>query len=266
MTDPILKLAHSHLIREVPYDTIPIWGKFARRALDAIDGFVTAQEAVHWAQRLQNTGFDHRTYQHPGKDCQSLYDQLTGWFDLGPLEESEFSIPSSTTHIDGRLVSDIWHYHAHTALSITDAIPDLSSALEIGGGYGAVARCMKMLHPKARYTIVDLPTSLFFAECFLRLNGIDDVEFVPVQRVNQVEGQFDIALNTWSMQEMNAGTITDYLQWLTGHTKRFYSYNYLDHLIAEFVETGWTIDSGRVCLGGIGRERHEFLEMFASHD
>lgn len=112
-----------------------------------------------------------------------------------------------------------------------------ASVLEIGGGYGQMARAVKLLSPESRYLILDLPESLYFAALYLSLNfpqarlywpsDSDDLReicsrgydflFLPCYRAEEltaVPQHYDAAINKSSFGEMNNRTSAYYVDLL----------------------------------------------------
>ena len=95
-------------------------------------------------------------------------------------------------------------------------------ALEIGGGYGALAYWFKSAFPNASYTIIDLPESLVFSRLYLSLTrpdiktgfGLNEikygVQFLPNYMAEQLNGSFDLIINTLSMSEMTEYQVRKY--------------------------------------------------------
>ena len=95
-------------------------------------------------------------------------------------------------------------------------------ALEIGGGYGALAYWFKSAFPNASYTIIDLPESLVFSRLYLSLTrpdiktdfGLNEVNygirFLPNYMAQQLDGSFDLIINTLSMSEMTEYQVRKY--------------------------------------------------------
>jgi hypothetical protein len=97
-------------------------------------------------------------------------------------------------------------------------------ALEVGAGFGALAYCVKTIIPHARYILVDLPSSLIHAGCWLtqwmpqfrisvyREGTLPDSDFVlvPHTAVKSLACTIDFAINTLSFGEMTEATVRDY--------------------------------------------------------
>jgi phospholipid N-methyltransferase len=101
--------------------------------------------------------------------------------------------------------------------------------LEIGAGYGGLARIFKTLHPEIEYTIVDLPESIYFSGHFLELNDIKDIRYIESEDINHLTGmEFDLVINTFSFQEMPFNTILRYIDFIQTNLKveGFYTCNY----------------------------------------
>lgn len=98
--------------------------------------------------------------------------------------------------------------------------------LEIGGGYGGLAYFLTRFVPKARYTLVDLPSSLMYSGCYLAvaqkthpvgvLGAVAEppgphVTIVPNFMAERLsDRQFDLAINTLSFTEMPAEAVRSY--------------------------------------------------------
>jgi len=124
---------------------------------------------------------------------------------------------------------------------------EAQSILEIGGGYGGLARCIQKYKPNAAYVIVDLEETLFFSMCYLKeqlpekqlylVNNSDalrlepnSVYFVPQHRVDMLDNlRFDLTISQQSLQEMTATQVQRYLNWIHQHCDHFYSCNINDH-------------------------------------
>lgn len=111
-----------------------------------------------------------------------------------------------------------------------DRLDKNSNIVEIGGGYGALAKCVLTSHKSCNYYIVDLPTSLKFAASWLMLNGRSCM-FVTKEEDLLAEGidvflieqslltllstvNFDLAINTLSFTEMPRTVVERYAKFL----------------------------------------------------
>ena len=187
-------------------------------------------------------------------------------FDLNQhpgLNESPFSIDKSVVQMDGRKYSSIFLTHLYFYLRTTSFLKPGTSAkrvLEIGSGYGALARIYKTLSPGTTYVLMDLPESLFYSQTFLTSSfpgaktkyidsstpfdlqaGDYDFVFVPVQHCAALKaGDFDLVINTGSLQEMPDDTVRFWMQFIqeTIRAKLFYSWNYFLNNKQIYSETG----------------------------
>jgi putative sugar O-methyltransferase len=153
------------------------------------------------------------------------------------LEESTYANPDNTlVREDRRLSSDflrtlilVLEIEAHCALS-----SDRTRVLELGAGYGGVARTFKLRHPNTTYVIVDIPETLFFASTFLRLSfpaarvlaarapgdlrqPLDEFDFVfvPTMFAEELNGQtFTLFCNTASMGEMTNAVVHHWMDFV----------------------------------------------------
>lgn len=180
-------------------------------------------------------------------------------FDVWPFDESELIGDDRCVMLEGKRISTDMLYRALTITELTrgrsrahglgrDFHIKLSgdvSILEIGGGYGSLARTIMGLNPNAKYVMIDLPETLFFAEVFLRHSfpeksfayaderGHDadaDIVLVPAALRRVLTGkQFDLAINTNSLGEMPRAEAIDWLTWLASDIRpaKFWSLNRL---------------------------------------
>jgi hypothetical protein len=114
--------------------------------------------------------------------------------------------------------------------------------LEIGGGWGALASWFKKTYPRMKYTILDLPECLIYSSLYLTLTQSDvpftlnelspknGFGFIPNYAAFELEGEFDLIINTLSMSEMSTYQVERYCEliskkWLTDNGI-FFEQNY----------------------------------------
>ncbi len=134
-----------------------------------------------------------------------------------------------------RLSSDFLYRLCQVSyLQRTRSLGESPTILEVGAGYGALARTILLSVPSTRYVIVDIPETLFFAELFLRSefphksfsfvgsNTSDaemmesDIVLVPTgfrNRINDI--CFDLTINTNSLGEMPLPVSRGMIEWIT---------------------------------------------------
>lgn len=103
-----------------------------------------------------------------------------------------------------------------------------NTVLEIGGGYGGLARIFGKLNPGISYTMVDLPETLFYAMVFLKKDFGDttNFKFVPVGNVQDLYGKdYDLVINTFCWQELNPKTVKSYADMIENKLKIKYIYS-----------------------------------------
>jgi putative sugar O-methyltransferase len=121
---------------------------------------------------------------------------------------------------------------------------DQKVLLEIGGGYGGLARTALAYAPACSYVICDLEEMLFCSAVYLSNQcGAERVHLVaddlgasqlvsghfyllPQSNLEQLRGRFALALNQQSMQEMTQDQVERYCDFLADHATMFYSRNY----------------------------------------
>lgn len=162
------------------------------------------------------------------------------------IEESGLVSKRSSTTISGRHISTMFLHHLSMMQRISSLTTDLRKVVEIGGGYGGLARVMRLFNPKQTYIIVDLLDSLYCSYVFLsthypaarivfvtnaeqasEIEGADFV-FIPTQFFDILQGcSLDLVVNTASFGEMLQRDVDAYMHFInTGsNTRYFYSVN-----------------------------------------
>jgi len=173
------------------------------------------------------------------------------------MSENPMSGAESLGEFNGRLVSLVMYYHARNVLAALTYANKPRRIVEIGGGYGEIARMWlkNPIAPPEFYVIVDIPECLFFAEIALRAEFGDKVGYfdgndpgspillVPLPFLADFRRSSDIVINTGSMQEMTDEWIDFYMAWLSHYgTKFFYCLNYAAQPISIMGESRnlWT--------------------------
>lgn len=187
--------------------------------------------AVLFAQT--DCGFDHREPYDERIVSFKKREIAKHFGNLPDIRESEFSVPESVS--EG--YSNMFLTHIYFYLRIM-SFGTPKSILEIGGGYGGLARIFKTLNPSIKYTIVDLPESLYFSESFMRLEDIMSVRFIE-DILDLRKESFDLVINTFSFQEMPLKVIKMYIDFIQTeiNIKDFYTCNYYKNHHAEIEQS-----------------------------
>ncbi len=261
-------------VSSVPYPTeftVGSWWKGIQKAnLDVIRKFKTCEEAISHAQNGNNSGFDHRIISDKDfitrivnfklKKLELDFPKFS--FSENPqLMDSTYSLTDSLIEVDGKIFSSMFLSHLSfylRSVQCFDASETIKTILEIGSGYGALARIFKLLQNNATVVLVDLPESLFYAQIFLALNfpnarikylteqmdkvGLSNYDFilVPVQLCETLRNcSFDIVINTGSLQEMPNKVVMFWMNFIqnTIQADLFYSWNYFLNNKKLFPET-----------------------------
>jgi len=265
-TDPIVDLARRHFDRGLADDrqgSLPDYGSRWAPQVEAIRRDLAALTdrgaCLHYAQH--NITFDFRA-PFPG---DPLIVQFWEWAVQNEFPQyandlllmSENPASGGLGQFNGRLVSLVMYYHARNVLAGITYANKPKRILEIGGGYGEIARLWvkNPIASAASYVIVDIPECLFLAEVALRsefgdmvgyLEGADPgtpILLVPLSRLFALKRTADLVVNTGSMQEMSEEWIDFYVDWLTRYDARyFYSLNYAAQPISIMGESRnlWT--------------------------
>ncbi|MFZ5807178.1 MAG: putative sugar O-methyltransferase [Verrucomicrobiota bacterium] len=205
---------------------------------------------------VRRTGL--RFFEKPGYELDSLPEEIC---------ESSFSGSEACFEHNGRRLSTAFLWHLAAALRMRERIGgNLKRMMEIGSGYGGLARIMKLLNKGMTYYLVDLPECLVFAYAFLKKNfpeadvhlvtdgkipASGDFVLVPVCFLNQFPREgVDLVFNSQSFSEMTQGAFDYYLDFIQNHINPRYFYNinrYLEHadgvVIEGRFERGVSIDA-----------------------
>jgi hypothetical protein len=272
VVDSIVIDAREHLKRalgRIPPGQ-PSYGSRWQPQVDAIRRDIPALSdsisCLHYAQN--NITFDGR----PSFPSDLMQIQFREWAvenefpDLVPvlrqMYDNPFSVLESLGEFNGRTVSRILYCHARIVLAGITYANKPKRILEIGGGYGEIARLwlINQIAPADSYVIVDIPECLFFAEVALKTEFRDQVGYfegydpgtrillVPIPYLGNLSRPVDLVVNTGSMQEMTDDWIDFYTQWLTKYdTRYFYSLNYIAQPISVMGESRnlWSQRLGR---------------------
>lgn len=165
------------------------------------------------------------------------------------IQESPYSNQRNGVLREGRLLTPDFLRTVVLCLEIDKycSLSDRSNVLEIGAGYGGLARSIKLFHPGISYVIIDIPESLYFSSAFLRLNfprsrfcyvtdssrlpssisGFDFV-FVPTLFAEALLGtEFTLFCNTASLGEMKNSVIRYWMDFVQNRirVKYFFGVN-----------------------------------------
>jgi hypothetical protein len=140
---------------------------------------------------------------------------------------------------------------------IKSAVPlaSVKTIVEVGGGYGRLARILHLLDPSRCYVMVDLPETLMFAYAFIRGNFPDlslkvfdgtpfDLKrhhfvFCSIQEFARLSVPTDLFINTYSLAEMNQACVNHVIGCVEALKPR-----YLFSLNMIFTDKGAHEDSG----------------------
>jgi len=240
------------------------WSQLQEKIENNSTLFNSFEEAIHYAQQ-PSSGFDHRRPRNfvnkYGVTIQRIAfqrrRQLTEtfpslWNEVSELEESDFSEANSIIEIEGKRYSNIFLTHLYYYLSIIENL-NISQGkrhrlkvVEIGGGYGSLARIFNIARPNTSYIIIDLPGSLCLAYIFLSANFPEakikvavntekfdfnkyDFVLVPTSCYEIILGEsIDVAINTGSFQEMTKESLDLWMELLQekSDVSILYSFNY----------------------------------------
>jgi hypothetical protein len=180
---------------------------------------------------------------------RSGYRHFVGRNQLELIEEGEDGIGVKTEY--GRISHDLLRYLGVITDLVDASLLDRNtprSVIELGGGYGGLARAHLTHSPQTSYFICDLEETIFFSAVYLskhfgeqkvhlvegRLKSSDvkqgHVYIVPQSKIEYLdELRFDYAISQQSLQEMTHKQVERYLAWFAKHATHLYSCNIFDH-------------------------------------
>ncbi len=157
----------------------------------------------------------------------------------------------------GRISHDLIRYLGVTSDLVDAGLLDRETpktVIEIGGGYGGLARTCLTHNPQTTYFICDLEETIFFSAVYLSNHiGVEKIHLVegklkvsdikqghvyivPQSKIEYLdELQFDYAISQQSLQEMTRKQVERYIDWVDKHADHLYSCNITDH--AALAET-----------------------------
>lgn len=222
------------------------WSGWADTYVKDVPNLTTPQQVLRHAQ--VRVPFDHRCVVEGHKSEYAIFEKLVSeefpfYHDQQfAAKENPLSVPETLFFMHNRLVSNVFYWHLRTKLRCQQDLAP-RRIIEIGGGYGSLARIWLNDPAIIRYVIVDLPESLFFSEVCLRqegfnvgyFNGADfghRVLLVPVGRLNEYtrnnQATCDLVMSVGSLQEMSDPWVSYYMKMLDDVRPRyFYSLNYM---------------------------------------
>ena len=154
--------------------------------------------------------------------------------DLGGFGESAVGTPPQAYSLSG--IGDVKFGRPYLSYLIllaalsnhVDAPP--KSFLEIGGGFGVLGEIVLARDPSARYVDIDIPPLITVASYYLtELFGTDRVRIYdssvpdsgpidvpqsgvfPSSRIEDVQGDFEVFVNSFSFQEMEPDVVDNYI-------------------------------------------------------
>lgn len=162
------------------------------------------------------------------------------------IQESHLASPQTCMFAGDRSISaQFLHDLCVCERVFAQVAAPLRGVIEIGGGFGGLARLFKLFEPSAQYWIVDLPEVLAFAYGFLRGNfpearcvavppdgpatgdlATADFVLVPAGAIERLQGMaFDLVLNVGTLGEMTQTAVDRYFQLIEQeiHPAFFYS-------------------------------------------
>src|SRR5262245_6110059 len=187
--DPLVIEARRHLEKALSHisPSQPSYGSRWQPQIDAIRRDIPAlrdsMSCLYYAQK--EITFDGR----PPFPSDTMQIQFREWAvenefpnlipTLRQMYDNPLSYPESLGQFNGRTISRIFYCHARIVLAGITYAHKPKRILEIGGGYGEIARLWltNKIAPAESYVIVDIPESLFFAEIALRCEFRDQVGY-----------------------------------------------------------------------------------------
>tara|TARA_Y100001970_G_scaffold149443_1_gene183382 strand:- start:22574 stop:23443 length:870 start_codon:yes stop_codon:yes gene_type:complete len=180
------------------------------------------------------------------------------------LFKKEYSIVINKKFIDLDYIQSCLEYEFSQKY-----IKNCSNILEIGAGYGRTSNFILNFFDKIKtYTIIDFE-EIFnkYAFKYLKNNlsktNFKKIRFIDVKEVKKVQDlKFDLCINIDSMQEMDVGTISNYLKIISKQCKSFYSCNALvKYNIEEFgIKAKQTKKINKALKSGLNQKKSKIFD------
>ena len=206
----------------------PIWANnLEQHLIPNIRACETVEQAIGYLNDKAFYDFScGEPYLTPSIDWRLDFLRRTQGVDVQALPpalcESPYVLDKHCKTVAGRRLSSdflnrlAWVFRLQTVL---DFPQQPFGIIEVGGGFGALARVFKILYPQSRIVLVDIPESLFFQHAFMKASfpdakhqfvsridepiGDADIVYVPNCFAAALQGsEFFLAVNTNSFGEM----------------------------------------------------------------
>lgn len=184
----------------------------------------------------ERQGALEREREHATRTCEILR-QSAPVSRIIELDESSFGAPMVFSQFGAARSAAFWT-NAITALRIGD-LNELHgkanaplNVFEIGAGWGCAAHMLHQIVDISSYTIVDLPENLFLSTNYLAAtHGLDlfpvtmsgpthaqphhgRLAFGLPGSLSVLQGNYDLIVNSFSLQEMDLDTVEVYFSWI----------------------------------------------------
>ncbi|GMR24380.1 MAG: hypothetical protein BMS9Abin37_2917 [Acidobacteriota bacterium] len=185
---------------------------------------------------LDNANVPEEALERVHAKWRSIYERLSGLIPecFRPyLEESPVGNPRGV-EIDGIQVTQSSLEYTYMLTHLDGYLDGVEVVVDIGGGYGGLARLIKLSRPEVRVVLVDLPEvnaiQTYFLSCAFpdeSVLGLTDVETLEAIDAREVgadflilpgplmeklrPSSFELVINTRSMMEMDLATVSFYL-------------------------------------------------------
>jgi putative sugar O-methyltransferase len=244
-TDPLLETLHANYTLAQSLGLPPMKSAYWGRVLDRKGAFVG--DAELWeafrsnvvSEGLDNANVPAHARARVERRCVELLARLEPRIPTELhhyFEESDVGRPQSF-EIRGRRVSQSSLEYTYMLWRLAPLLRERPDArvVEIGGGFGGLARVLKSEFPGLRYTIFDLPEAnaiqtWFLGRSFprarfryladvpaagpLELDGSDFLLLPGPLAARLPDGRVDLFVNTRSMMEMDVATVAFYFEQL----------------------------------------------------
>jgi putative sugar O-methyltransferase len=160
--------------------------------------------------------------------------------ELARIGDSALADRRSVVKVNGVLFSAQIDQAFQFYEDIKSAVPleSVKTIVEVGGGYGRLARILHLLDPSRCYVMVDLPETLLFAYAFMRANfptarlklfdgtpfdyGQCEFVFCPIQNFARLAVPTDLLINTYSLAEMKQACVNHVIDCVEALKPRYF--------------------------------------------
>jgi hypothetical protein len=263
LADLLNRMLRSQVVRGIDSGNSYTDGNWRVHSLKLLDNLASLAEQIGVARAESSQGESARALSNGLEPLVAAIERELGMAIGVPEVGGPYGL-----RVGGQLITLNCPEYARVAWRLREATRDIKplNVVEIGAGYGAMARYFLQLAPVERYTIVDLPEiaclqAYYLGKCLgadaIRLHGEAGdakVRIVPPHALSEIESA-TVVFNQDSLPEIPPEAAKRYIAWMGDHLSGiFYSCNH-ETLVPGFAVT--SVPELIAQVGGLERIRRD---------